>query len=328
MRISQKEEGAALLSVLLMVAIMATVAVAMTDVALRSLSRATVADERGRVAWQITGAEEAGLVAIRDLLNTAGAELTIDNPVLAQPIAFAAAGGSISGRLEDVSNCFNINALAGLADVDADDEGPPAAVRAYQDLLLSLELSEFEVEALTDALLDWMDPDSTPRIAGAEDGYYLSQSPPYRTGGQPIADVSELRAILGYEPEVLEVLAPFVCARANSNLGPFNINTMREEHAPLLAMVFGGNASLQEARDVLTRRPFGGWQLIDDFLNLEAVSRISPDLVRSELIGISSGHLTFRGTAHFGNVSADFATLYSIGEANAVQIVRRDRSPR
>ncbi|MEM6898979.1 MAG: type II secretion system minor pseudopilin GspK [Pseudomonadota bacterium] len=327
MKCARNEDGAALLSVLLMVAIMAAIAVAMTDVALRSLSRASAADARGRVAWQITGAEEAGLIAIAELFEATNGELTIDNPVLAEPIVLEAQGGRISGRVSDASNCFNLNALAGLED-DGEVEEQPFALNAYRALLLSLDLSEFEVEALTDALIDWLDADSTPRIAGAENAYYLSLSPPYRTSGQPMADVSELRAVLGYESEVVTALEPLVCVRRDTNLGPFNVNTMQEVHAPLMVTTLGGGVTLQEAEDLLNRRPFGGWQSLDDFLELESVSRINPELVRTNLIGTATNYLEFRGTAYFGNVSADFATLYSINEAETVQIARRDRSPR
>ncbi|MEO1475171.1 MAG: type II secretion system minor pseudopilin GspK [Pseudomonadota bacterium] len=328
MKRRSSETGAALLSVILMVAIMATVAVAMTDVALRSLQRASVADERARVSWQITGAEQAGLAAINDLLVTSRTELSIDNPALTTPITFAAGGGSITGRLSDATNCFNLNALANLGEVDDDIEAQPAAVRAYSDLLLALQFSEFEVEALTDALLDWLDADTTPRIAGAEDGYYLSQTPPYRTGGQPMVDVSELRAVLGYEKEVLEVLLPQICVRENSDVGVFNINTLQEVHAPLIVMLLGGGATLQEAEDLLGRRPFGGWSSVESFMALDTVSRIAPELVRTELMGMAARYLSFRGAAKFGNVSADFETLYVIGEAETVQISRRSRSAR
>ncbi|MEM6411989.1 MAG: type II secretion system minor pseudopilin GspK [Pseudomonadota bacterium] len=328
MKCPRNEDGAALLSVLLMVTIMAAIAVAMTDVALRSLSRASAADARGRVGWQITGAEEAGLVAVAELFQTTSGELTIDNPVLGEPIFLEAQGGRISGQVSDASNCFNLNALAGLEDDDGEIEEQPFAVNTYRALLLSLDLSEFEVEALTDALMDWLDSDSTPRIAGAEDAYYLSLSPPYRTGGQPMADVSELRAVLGYESEVVAALEPLVCVRHDSSLGPFNVNTMQEIHAPLMVTTLGGGVTLQEAEDILNRRPFGGWRSLDDFLELESVSRINPELVRTNLIGTATNYVEFRGTAYFGNVSADFATLYSIGEAETVRIARRDRSPR
>ncbi|MEM9670588.1 MAG: type II secretion system minor pseudopilin GspK [Pseudomonadota bacterium] len=328
MRRRRSEEGVALLSALLIVSIMAAIAVAMSDVALRSLSRATVSDERGRVSWQITGAEAAGLSAIDDLLLTTEAALSIDNPVFAEPIVFSASGGSISGDLRDASNCFNLNALAAVGEVAEDSSERPPAVLAYIDLLLSLQLSEFEVEALTDALLDWLDADNTPRLSGAEDGYYLSLSPPYRTGGQPMVHISELRAVLGYEPEILEVLLPQVCVRPNSNLGPFNLNTLEEYHTPLLVMLLGNSITLNEAQDLLTRRPFGGWSTPDAFLELDAVGRITPELVRSDLTSITTNFLSFRGVASFGKVSADFETLYEIGDEGTARIVQRNRSPR
>ena len=319
------ETGAALLSVLLVVSILSAVAIAMTDASLRALARATAADARAKVSWQITGAEEVGLVAVQDLITTTEGALVLENPVLRTPIEFAANGGRISGELVEATNCFNLNALATAGD---DEDNPSDARLAYADLLLALEFSEFEVEALSDALIDWLDSDQSPRISGAEDGYYVNQRPPYRASGQPFVELSELRAVLGYTPEVIERLLPNICARTSGEVGIFNLNTLDERHAPLMAVMLGGIVNLQDARDIITTRPFGGWQSIEAFQAMDAVQNVPQEFQRTNLFGLRSTYLKFQGTAHFQDVSGDFSTLFELGDSQTVQIVRRDRGAR
>lgn len=321
----RSEDGAALLSVLLIVAVMAIIATAMTDASLRALDRGSAGDARSRVSWQIVGAEEAGLAAVQDLQTATQGALTANLPVLQTPITLEASGGRIVGRLEEASNCFNLNALASI---EAEDDVPPAALDLYMDLLLALEFSEFEAEALADALIDWMDPGQTPRVSGFEDAYYVSRAVPYRTSGQPLAELSELRAVAGYSKDVIARMGPNICVRAGANVGVFNLNTLVVDQAPLLMMAMNGSIDLQEAADIIASRPFGGWPTLEGFISVDAINRVAPEQRRVDLFGLSSSFLRFRGTAFFLDVSSDFETLYELKNDQLVRIARRNRGAR
>ena len=83
-----------------------------------------------------------------------------------------------------------------------------------------------EAEQLVDAVIDWLDDDSTPQgNGGAEDGYYLSKDPAYRAANQPFTSVTELLMIRGFDerPELYREIAPLLIALPAGEA--LNINT-------------------------------------------------------------------------------------------------------
>src|SRR3546814_3410516 len=91
-----------------------------------------------------------------------------------------------------------------------------------------------------DSLVDWIDSDQAPGPAGAEDASYLVRDPAYRTGGALLAEVTELRAISGFDDAIYRRLRPYVCALPSAALSPINLNALDEDDAALLAMLTDG----------------------------------------------------------------------------------------
>jgi hypothetical protein len=56
---------------------------------------------------------------------------------------------------------------------------------------------------VADAIVDWIDPDDEPRTNGAENDYYMGQSPPYRCKNGPLDSLEELLLVRGVTPELL-----------------------------------------------------------------------------------------------------------------------------
>lgn len=113
-------------------------------------------------------------------------------------------GGRISAQLRELNGCFNLNNLVS-----------PVAGEAAQwrqrlrNLLGALELDP----ALTGAIVDWLDSDSTiDADGGAEDAAYFSQPVAYRAANRVFAHVSELRLVRGINGEVWQRLSAHVCA--------------------------------------------------------------------------------------------------------------------
>ena len=65
---------------------------------------------------------------------------------------------------------------------------------------------------LVDNMIDWIDPDTLPTGAGTEDDGYTALDPGYRTAGNYLIDISELRAIGGMTPELYQYLLPHITA--------------------------------------------------------------------------------------------------------------------
>jgi general secretion pathway protein K len=78
--------------------------------------------------------------------------------------------------------------------------------------------------AVMESIHDWLDSDNQPEMYGAEDDYYLGQSPAYRAGNRAMVSVSELRAVANVSPELYRALAPWVTVWPAEG-GPLNIHT-------------------------------------------------------------------------------------------------------
>ena len=314
------EQGAALLSVLLLVAVMSVAAVAMLEVSMRSIQLTKVADAQARVNWLVAGAEQAGLLAVEDLWEASEGRLNAETPGLGQPNIQLLEGAELSLVLEDATNCFNLNSIApGEARDDQDAPG----YTLYEEMLTGLGLLENDAERLAASLADWVDTDNTPRLGGAEDGYYVSQTPPYRSASRPLVAVSDLRAVRGYSKEIYEALLPLVCVRDDTATVALNINTLTVLQAPLLTMAFSGELDLEDARDVIGQRPIGGWPSVEVFLEAPPLEVIGLDQRRTDLLSIQSSHIRLRGQISQFNQSTSFQTLYTRQANQPVEIVRR-----
>jgi len=236
MRACVRCRGLALVTALLVVAIAASLAAFVAfgqQLWLRQMQNMadrTRADflERGAVAWAASTFD--GDTNATDHLGEAWARPI---PVLPVP------GGAIRGAVEDAQGRFNLNNLySGEAPSQPD-------VDSFRRLLLEVKLNP----ELSDALLDWIDPDSqTTPPAGAEDIDYLQLDPPYRAANQPLASIDELRLVRGFTPEAIEALRPYVTEIPVRT--DVNVNTAP---APVVAALIPG-VSVAQIQQILADR--------------------------------------------------------------------------
>lgn len=255
----ERERGAALLAVLLLVAVTGAIAAAAME-GLR-LSRAVAANQAAldQARADAAGAEELAL-------------LVLDDQILRSPERTTLAGGWNGGTrrlpmpggataelvVRDGGNCFNLNSLV---------EGEPltglvrrpSGVAEFMGLMMALGTAESDARRIAEAAADWVDSDNVPGPGGAEDEAYAAAPVPYRTANTFFAEPGELRQVSGVTPALYARLRPWLCALPTSDLAPINLNTLLPEQAPLLAMLAPGQLSLDQARAVLGQRAAGGW---------------------------------------------------------------------
>ena len=133
--------------------------------------------------------------------------------ITAMPIENALA----SGVIRDEAGKFNLNNLVLNGAANQDD------VKIFRQLLTNLDLNP----DLSDAVVDWIDPDMQPTPAGAEDSYYMNLPAPYRAANQNMVQWQELARVRGFDSKTLQRLAPFVTALPVRTL--ININTAPQE---------------------------------------------------------------------------------------------------
>ena len=64
-----------------------------------------------------------------------------------------------------------------------------------RSLLRALDISDFEIDEMLDALFDWLDADDQERPNGAEDDAYQDRDPIYRPANAPLTTFEDLRLI-------------------------------------------------------------------------------------------------------------------------------------
>lgn len=218
----KRQRGVALITVLLVVAIVTVVCAGM--IARQQLSiRGTANQMQARQAWHYAlGGEALAQSILRQDLRTPGrgaGQPSVDHLLepwaLPQPAYDLDEGqGQVQVRIEDLSGRFNLNSLV------QEQQPNAAALAQFRRLLLRLQITEPYAERL----LDWIDSDQQPTGEfGAEDNAYLLLDPPYRTAGRRMDDVSELRLLLGMRDEDFQRLAPYVTVLPGD--APLNVNT-------------------------------------------------------------------------------------------------------
>lgn len=253
-----KERGAALLSVLLLVAVMAVIAAIMLD----RLHLATRLAGNGQAMTQArlyaTSAETLAMARIKAMVDSSQ-ERTVDRGgLLGREFPLPMVRGTVMAQVDDAGNCFNLNSL-----VEADAQGVfklrVVGLNQLRALMAGLGISPGEAAIASDAIADWIDSDGVPAPNGAEDETYQGSKVPYRTAGRLIGDVSEIRSVRGMTPQFYERLRPWLCALPAAELSPVNVNTLRPDQGLLLSMLAPGAVPVERARALLAARPALGW---------------------------------------------------------------------
>ncbi|HEY0600722.1 type II secretion system minor pseudopilin GspK [Brevundimonas sp.] len=254
---SDNREGMALLTVLLLVAVMSVVAVVVLDDVRFSVRRATNAETQAQAQWYASGAEALARAQVARLLAADPARTPLEPDWNGRRLDFPVEAGTISAVVTDGQACFNLNSLVEGFGEDLIER--PLGRAQFLALGRAVGAPDSRMRAVADALTDWLDADGVSRPLGAEDGAYAGLATPYRTGGVMLAEVSELRAVKGVDADLYRRLRPYACALPTTRLSPLNVNTLAPEQAPLLMMLAGDALGPQAARAVIAGRPRAGW---------------------------------------------------------------------
>jgi len=300
-----RQAGIAVLTAILVVAIATVLAVNLlwqTSVGLNRTENLLLQDQARQYNL---GAEEFAKFGLAEDARDdgpGGTDTTFEN--WAKPLAFEVEAGTLEGYLQDQQGRFNLNGL-----ISKDGKRAPKMAEQYERLLqlLPLErpLDSGTAAALTDATIDWIDPDVDVELNGAEDDQYTSRQPPYRPANFWLTSTSELLAIEGYTAEIYAALQPHVTAlppRTDGDPHPLNVNTAT-------ALVL---ASLLPNLSPLDVEPFvnGAYEKVADF---------EEDFPGEELIGatipldVHSDWFLLTVTASIGTARS---TMYSLLERN------------
>ncbi|PLR28790.1 type II secretion system protein K [Caulobacter zeae] len=313
------EEGAALLTVLLMVAVIGIIAVGVLEDIRFGLRRSFNVQVAGQARWYALGGEQMASSRIDQLLARDPGKTSLEGGWNGRVVEFPIEGGQIQALVADATGCFNLNSV-----VEA-DQGEPfrrreLGVRQLSSLMTLLGMPNGP--DLAESLAQWIDSNDVGP-AGLEDEGYADRKTPYRTAGAPLAEVSELRAVRGFDAKVYAMLRPYVCALPTTDLSPINVNTLPQERAVLLSAVTLGGVSPESARQALAARPAGGWSDLEAFWGQQALAGAAPaDGVRDQ-IRFRTRYFSLESRVGLAGGETFMTSLFEAGPTNRVRLVAR-----
>ncbi|MFI3245244.1 MAG: type II secretion system minor pseudopilin GspK [Ferrimonas sp.] len=323
----RKQRGVALLTVLLVLAVMATVAATMSSRSYLSVRRTINLNDHEQAYWYAMSAEAlAKRVLVQDF-DDADGTIHLQQYWATAEVIYPVEFGTISGTISDLRSCFNVNALAqGLTEAEQAENSyqAPLPARQLRAMLEAYELDRYQVEQLVDRVRDFVDSDNdTAGSYGAEDAEYQARPYPYQTPNQLMQHHSELRAVLGIPAALYQFLDDKICAIPGNSTQWLNVNTVPSDQPQLLVGMLEGKLSVDEAQDVLNGRPADGWASIDDFWAESSLQRLTDvsAALKSTLV-VDSNYFRVRGSAQSGSAVFRLESVLQ-RNGNALSVVTR-----
>ncbi len=242
--------GVALITVLLVVALATTAAVAMSSRQHIDIRRTENTLFIGQAAQYLYGVELwSKQILSKDRKNNKTDDNSEAWATRLPPLPIE--GGYVTGHIEDLQGRFNLNNLQ-----QTKTAGKRAQARLRR-LLAQLEINT----GLINALMDWIDSDQDVRFPdGAEDGYYLGLKLPYRAANRLLQSSSELMLLKDMTQKKFNKLKPFITALPQ--ITAINVNTASVE----VLMSLADNLSLSDIQALVKKRKNKPYKKIEDFL--------------------------------------------------------------
>lgn len=281
----KQQRGIALITILVMVAL-ATILAATIVKRQANMAENTAYLMRQNQSLMYAKSAEAFFseLLVDDAENAADIDHLQENWAKPMP-AFPVEDGFVSGTIQDESGKFNLNSL-----VNADGTPNLPAKIWFEKLLLRVGLQE----KLSEAVIDWQDPDDqTIGGMGAEANYYQGLSPSYLPSNTQFHHVEELKLVRGFEGDKYLQIADYVTTAPNTD-SKLNINTAS---AVLLASL-DPKLEVNAVQHVIQQRQANlqYFSNVSELWAIEPFAQVSNE-VRSELndlLGVQSNYFKAR----------------------------------
>ncbi|WP_265528080.1 type II secretion system minor pseudopilin GspK [Sphingomicrobium marinum] len=312
------ERGTALLSVLLLVAVMAAIsATAMDRLGLATRLAGNAASAAQARQW-LAMAEDLAVSQLEGQAADAGAAL---NSVLGVERTIALPDGmAVQATLRDGGNCFNLNSL-----VEERDGGrlirSRRSIDQFTNLLVLLGLGTGEARRIAESSADYIDTDRLPSPFGNERA--LDSDGVGAVPDRAMVSVTELSRIDGVDADTYRLLQPWVCALPDHDLTGLNVETLQPEQAPLIAMLAPEQISIGQAHAHLAGRPASGYGSVYNFWNDGLLGGVNVSRQATEQLRVDTRFFTLDTAVDTGDLMVRQRALIAIEDGHARRVWRR-----
>lgn len=267
MNAPRRQRGVALITAILITALVSSVALSLAWDNALDMRRTMTLLYRDQAVQIAMGAENWVQSILRDDLaetetDHLGEIWASELPGL--PVQSDVVQGELFGRIEDLQGRFNVNNL-----VDQNGEVDELALEQFRRLLIALELDP----RFAGIAADWIDANLEAGFPdGAEDAIYTGFVPAYRTPNLPITHATELAALEGMDKASFDILAPHIVALP----GRTGINVNTATAAVLQSL--GENLTAADVESLIAERENGGFADVQNTFSTLVEPEILPQL--------------------------------------------------
>jgi len=273
-----------------------------------AIIRARMFIEQSRVQQYALGGEELARQILHEDFEEAREKDTLTENWAGQNLQFEFDDGEVRLRIEDLQGRFNLNSLI---------DRPGGNTVARGRFVSLLETQGIDI-MFVDRIIDWIDPNQNASPLGAEDFEYMGLAQPYRTSGQLLADVSELRLLLDMPAESIDQLLPLVTSLPDPNTA-INVNTA----LPGLLQALVPDLSLDMAESMVqSRQDSEGYDNVQGFLQDEALAGRSIPL---QGLSVQSSYFQVRVRAQYQDRAGYLTSIIQRDAADgSLRVIYRD----
>lgn len=265
---TDKQKGVALLVVLILLVMMSALAARISQQFCRNLQKTHYQVSQQQLRWAMQAQEKA----VKAILQT---EASGESRALApdgdwhQPLETRGDDYTLVSQTEDAQDCFNVNNLlaadkAPQVQDAAAATGKPRKEQIVEQLLTDSGVSQATAEEVYLQLVDYLDGDATTVKEGAESDAWAGAVPARQPANQMMRTIAEIKLLPAFPAQAYPKVSKRLCALPDP-ASKVDVNTLKPEQAGVLAAMFPGKLTEEDARRLIDARPEAGWESLDAF---------------------------------------------------------------
>ena len=313
-----KTKGVVLISVLLTVLLLSSIAVVIGNNYFVSFKRAQYLEFQTVSLNIFSSIESLALKKIDNELRFNSKFHAKNNALFTNDFIFETQKGLVSGKIIDSSNCFNINSLVIK---NKNTYKPNKENIAIFERLLSLnEIENNLIDEAIDQIIDWVDADDNPRAFGLEDYYYSGplNNPKEYTSARIFYSIQEIKSLPAIRDIGWQVFEKYFCALPDNDLS-ININTITGNKSLLLSSLFE-NLPYSDAEYVINNIPEDGIKNLNELSNLFPSYKLEKS---QNYLNFSSSHFELVTSLSYESYYSESKSKIYYGANNNSYIISR-----
>jgi len=264
----QKQKGVALLVVLILLVMMSALAAKISQQFCRNLQKTHYQVSQQQLRWAMQAQEKV----VKDRLQ---ADASGESKPLSlegdwhQPLETRGEDYTVVSQVEDAQDCFNVNNLLAVEKIAQGQNAPavqekPRREQIVEQLLTESGLSQTNAEEVYLQLVDYLDGDTTTTREGAETDAWAGVVPARQPANQMMRTIAEIKLLPAFPAAAYPKVSKLLCALPDS-ASKVDVNTLKPEQAALLAALFPGKLTEDDAARLIESRPETGWENRETF---------------------------------------------------------------